>query len=402
LKIINILRKNNPEQNQLLSKMEPTNQTETNRSNKFFTSDPEDHFELSDEFEIFLDAVCTKDLATVKSFIENGFDVTQYDNMAIVSASKYSNLECVRALVLAGADVHVESDKPFLNSCSRTFPGMAEYFITECGVDINAQDGQGLLEACGNFKIHVVRFLLDRGLVLGEDLMIRAMSKCIEYDNFSCLDLLLNLGGSAEIAFRLFIARHLDDYNQSKTLRTICSRSINMKEIIESTPVPESEPRTDPYGEPYFDDENESDSEHMYELDKSMRTLRRNIYERTERLTRDLETSTARWKQIEKECAEKQTLDTDKSIERVKTGIFAMKEHIVKLRQENQVLRDQTGILKSQTSELKEKATELEKQKIQLADETADMEQKATELEQKSFSQAWMKDAEPYVDHCAL
>ncbi|OLY79751.1 putative ankyrin repeat protein L25 [Smittium mucronatum] len=89
------------------------------------------------------------DLQKVKYLIENGMDIHLQNDQALINAFlRFPNCDTFDFLVQKGANIRAQNDQALINACSRLRNLKSIKYLIKNGADVNAQNGQALINAC--------------------------------------------------------------------------------------------------------------------------------------------------------------------------------------------------------------------------------------------------------------
>lgn len=103
------------------------------------------------------------DLENVKRLVENGSDIHEKGDIAIVIASSYGDLEMVKFLISKGINSQAYSDSAFIYACTRGYLEVAEYIYSNSWVDVHADDDAAFRHASSFGHVEVIKFLACKG-----------------------------------------------------------------------------------------------------------------------------------------------------------------------------------------------------------------------------------------------
>lgn len=128
----------------------------------------------------------------------NELNEIQLSELLIKICSSYEvTLPIIKMIVEAGANPRYKNDQAFINSgCARN-PDITKYFLTECDVDVNAQNGEALVEACGSHYWMVTRILLDHDVKITD----KAIQMATEWHSDENVIMLLKHGVDPNLIF---------------------------------------------------------------------------------------------------------------------------------------------------------------------------------------------------------
>ena len=98
----------------------------------------------------------------VKFLIEKGFNVMCSDNVMTCSAIKYGNIELFEYITQKGNNVNVKDNSYFLTAVKYGHTGIADYFLNK-GYDIHMEDDKALCFAIRDKQYKMVKFLIEKG-----------------------------------------------------------------------------------------------------------------------------------------------------------------------------------------------------------------------------------------------
>jgi hypothetical protein len=136
---------------------------------------------------------------------------TEELNESLLSTIAYIDFPLIKLMIEAGADPRYSNDAFFITCCGRSDPAAMLYFINEHGVDVNTQDGEGLIEACCPIQFDVIKVLLENGATINS----RVIEIATRNYDMECIDFLLKQGIDPGIIFKCML-KDLISYGESR------------------------------------------------------------------------------------------------------------------------------------------------------------------------------------------
>ena len=139
-------------------------------------------------------------LSTFETLLESG--KWEDTNKFFVTVCQYTSMAGIRYMVDRGANPRYNNDEPFVMACLNSSE-VVRYFINEHGVNINAHDGQGIINAIYKGKIETIKILLDQGIPVTENMIKSSIHTNIE-NHTLIIDLFLQYSDATETALIYF------------------------------------------------------------------------------------------------------------------------------------------------------------------------------------------------------
>jgi len=133
----------------------------------------------------------------VKLLLEYGADVHANEDEALRLASEYGRTEVVKLLLGAGADVHANEDEA-LQGASRYGHTEIVKLLLEYGADVHAEDEEALRRASDYGRTEVVKLLLEYGADLHAE-NDEALRRASQYGYTEVVKLLLEAGADISV-----------------------------------------------------------------------------------------------------------------------------------------------------------------------------------------------------------
>lgn len=182
-----------------------------------------------------IDAVECSDVLSVKTFIEDGFDIHSHSEFALRTACRIGCLELVILLVENGADVNTWNNAPFGLACDYDHENVARYLIERGTLIFSWQMVRASLQG----YLSVVEFILEYGNVNTETLVKSLRCACVNRHT-SIVKLLVKKGVDIHVAdgfendYCREIVQLLSEYGASFEHNILCTNSlINASNITE-------------------------------------------------------------------------------------------------------------------------------------------------------------------------
>lgn len=137
-----------------------------------------------------IDAVALNDVKAACEALMQGADATSGNHQSMRIAGYVGNLDMIRLLVSAGADLHVSSESVLSDACRSGNVQVARYVLSQ-GADVNVGDGIFIRDAVSGFDDHpaesfeIIRLLVERSDTSRENVLL--MKTCTHQDGAEVL-----------------------------------------------------------------------------------------------------------------------------------------------------------------------------------------------------------------------
>lgn len=146
----------------------------------------------------FLLALQRGNLQLVKFCVENGINIndkTVNNRWPIVEVSIYGNIDVMKYLLEHGANLHIEQDLAFRVACVFGRLEIAQFILSQEGVDVRGSDDEALMGAVENGRVEIVQWLLQMGANLhARDGMALTVAADSDSDSLTMVHFLLEHG----------------------------------------------------------------------------------------------------------------------------------------------------------------------------------------------------------------
>ena len=184
---------------------------------------------ISDELNRLKDDKLEVQINFLTEFIQY-LSKEQLNELLVKICVYFTDLELIKVLIEAGADPRYKDDKCFINICGDSVKAT---FFLDLGADINAQGGKCLFKLSGgDDRASQVKFLLDHGANITED----AIEQCIEYSNYTVIEVFLEHDQSEENANLILklMMNHIRDRDEyhGRMFRAINKKNPDYQKVI--------------------------------------------------------------------------------------------------------------------------------------------------------------------------
>ena len=152
-------------------------------------------------------------------------DLVSIETLNDIMIRRWLSFDDIKTLISLGANPRYKNDSVLFNYWDKLDRQWLEYFINECGCDINVNDSS-LLSTIYDGDINEVKLLLDFGCKITD----KIISWAFDNNDIECLKLFIEYGVDPERIGRLFMERVLD--NRESVAKFLLQSNVDINQII--------------------------------------------------------------------------------------------------------------------------------------------------------------------------
>jgi len=140
-------------------------------------------------------------------------------------------LQQIEFMIDHGANPRYNNDKPFVLSCANIDINVPRYFINNWNVDINAHDGEAMMNAMYEERLATIKLLLDCNITLTDGVITTS----VELRLLDTIELFINYSVDPQHIGKLYMEKMLENrYTKpfSQVISRLSKNNVDFNEIF--------------------------------------------------------------------------------------------------------------------------------------------------------------------------